>query len=352
MMKRVRAAKARIGFTLIELLVVVAIIAILASILLPGMSRAREYAYFTTCKSNLRQVGVGCMVYAGDYTGALPEIKNRCPGDGYRGALCNWTGRKINLPSMNKWAYYEPGGVNFVKIIYSRTYPGQKSDGTPSGGWPGKPGEKGLYLPIEVLWDPIVGVKDWQWQYGSGTGKTRYYAGTEMQRDEFSRLKGFFGYRYFLWSGGCYWTRHVDPTYNKHTLQGYGGTSGSAAADLYFRPAVKHTSTRVDHLPSAWVAVCLPPITGQGGTCADSALMSRTNRSHFGVARTTTGLFRFNVIHLDGHVGDTVWNIPDIVNDWLFNGYWAHPYGWQWQSDTTKGWEKVPGMDERFDENL
>jgi prepilin-type N-terminal cleavage/methylation domain-containing protein/prepilin-type processing-associated H-X9-DG protein len=60
------------GFTLIELLVVIAIIAILASILFPVFAQAREKARQASCMSNLKQIGTGWIMYAGDYDGGYP----------------------------------------------------------------------------------------------------------------------------------------------------------------------------------------------------------------------------------------------------------------------------------------
>ena len=59
--------RAKRGFTLIELLVVIAIIAILAAILFPVFARAREKARQTACLSNLKQIGLGSVMYASDY---------------------------------------------------------------------------------------------------------------------------------------------------------------------------------------------------------------------------------------------------------------------------------------------
>lgn len=64
------------GFTLIELLVVIAIIAILAAILFPVFSRARENARATHCISNLRQVGIAVQGYTESWSGTAPMVGN------------------------------------------------------------------------------------------------------------------------------------------------------------------------------------------------------------------------------------------------------------------------------------
>jgi len=71
----------RSGFTLLELLVVISIISILAAMLLPGLSRARESARRVSCANNLRQLGMVFKMYSGENAGAYPTLQTRTGED-------------------------------------------------------------------------------------------------------------------------------------------------------------------------------------------------------------------------------------------------------------------------------
>jgi prepilin-type N-terminal cleavage/methylation domain-containing protein/prepilin-type processing-associated H-X9-DG protein len=89
----------RSGFTLIELLVVIAIIAILASILFPVFSRAREKARQASCSANMKQIGLAFNMYLQDYD------EQYCGA--YAGDFAGVGG------NMGAWIYKTPAGTTW-----------------------------------------------------------------------------------------------------------------------------------------------------------------------------------------------------------------------------------------------
>jgi len=131
----------RKGFTLIELLVVVAIIALLISILLPSLSRARELAKRAVCASNLRGIGQGNHIYSNDNSESFPQhyfLATGTPtipdtGIQYVGMLGSTANLRINAPSQpgpnnnpaGSPTRSHPSRSMFMLIIGGQSTPGQ-----------------------------------------------------------------------------------------------------------------------------------------------------------------------------------------------------------------------------------
>lgn len=225
------------GFTLVELLVVIGIIAVLISLLLPALNKARQAAKSAVCLSNLRQSGVGLMMYANDNGGRITMMREENVSSGIGLTFYPWGLWVAGLDRRN------PNGDNYYGPMLI---------------FPAKP-----YITHAVIRCPVVpeGGRGSNWAYGA----------YDVRLEPDSNL-----YKNKKWT---FWINEASG-YPGGKSQGWGTTKGTSIYVLSRIPRRSSFILVADAMtqPNKPARVAAPTFASQPASYTNSAVFIHNNR--------------------------------------------------------------------------
>ena len=201
----------RRAFTLVEVLVVIAVIALIAAMLLPALSKARQSGRRTACASNLRQLSVAVSIYAGENEGDYPPVNqtNRWPAQLHRGyenfdvLLCP-SDRRPPARDFGVKPDEAPRSyvMNLFRDHFSTTLSAADVQRFNSGNYVGAMNEGSVGLPSDtiVFGEKRTGVKDFYFDL-AGVFSGRQHSVLEQRRHMRSSRAGSGGSNYAFVDG-------------------------------------------------------------------------------------------------------------------------------------------------------